>query len=76
LGSLGEEKSLGGLKKRVTKMGSQKQTLHKPLAGDERAEITRKVNYTTAKVEVGKWTDAVKTMRQAEKLSFPLNADS
>ena len=26
------------LKKRVTKMGSQKQTLHKPLAGDERAE--------------------------------------
>ncbi|KAF8195123.1 Utp14-domain-containing protein [Pholiota molesta] len=55
---------------------SKAKTLSAPLAQRTQERLDRQAAYEQTKEEVDKWTDTMKRIREAEHLSFPLQAQS
>ncbi|KNC76954.1 hypothetical protein SARC_10568 [Sphaeroforma arctica JP610] len=72
--SVGEASGLGGLKKQLEHLAKGDSTLPVPMAKRALDRVSRKVAFEQSAMEVSKWTSVVKRDREAEHLSFPMNA--
>lgn len=74
LGALKESTSFGTLKRQVERVEKSGLRLDKPQVRADAERAMRAVAYDKAAVEVTKWQPTVKAQREADHVSFPLNA--
>lgn len=74
---IGDSKEFFNLKKKVESFKDpakiRKATVKAPLAPILQDQINREVAYKSASKDISKWTSIIKSNREADNLSFPLN---
>eukprot|EP00795_Rhopilema_esculentum_P017249 gene17249-8809_t len=74
LDSVPKTTKLGSFKTKIAKLEKSQSVLDAPLSKPEKEKIQRTIAYAGNKQEIGKWEPTVLKNRQADNLSFPLNA--